>query len=213
MDSPESFVLPKQVPIFPLPNAILFPYLDLPLYIFEPRYQEMLTDVLNDDRMMGLMLMKEGWEEKEDVYPMYDVCGLGMVKFASDNEDGTSHIILGGLARVEIKEWVQKEPYLIAEIKVLEDFLEESNEEMALSEKVKELFIRKEQMTKIVTQEHIENILQIEDASRLCDIIAFFSTISFVEKQKVLEVLNVKERLRLVLKILEDEIRHLESKN
>lgn len=204
MDSADVFSFPKKVPLFPLPNVILFPYLDLPLYIFEPRYRKMLQDVLNSDRLMAIVL---------EPYPTYDVCGVGMVKFAAENEDGTSHIILSGMARAKIKKIAQQKPYLIAEIDILNDDVTHSNEEMALTEKIKELFIRKEKMTKIVTEEHIQNIEQIEDPSRLCDIITFFSMIAFAKKQKVLEALNVLERLRVVLKNMEEEIGHLESKN
>ncbi len=164
----------------------------------------MLQDVLNSDRLMAIVL---------EPYPTYDVCGVGMVKFAAENEDGTSHIILSGMARAKIKKIAQQKPYLIAEIDILNDDVTHSNEEMALTEKIKELFIRKEKMTKIVTEEHIQNIEQIEDPSRLCDIITFFSMIAFAKKQKVLEALNVLERLRVVLKNMEEEIGHLESKN
>ena len=164
----------------------------------------MLEDVLNNDRLMALVLMQE---------KISSVGCVGLVKFAAQNEDGTSHIILSGISRAKIKKIIQQKPYIIAEVDPLEDIAVDSNEAVALTEKIKELFIRKEQMTKIVTEEHIQNIYQIEDASRLCDIITFFSMISFPKKQKVLESLNVLERLRLVLKNLEEEIDHLESKN
>lgn len=208
----EPLKFPKQVPVFPLSNVVLYPYLDLPLYIFEPRYKKMLKDVLEGDHLIAMVLIKEGGKKKEPA-PIYDVAGVGMVKFATKNEDGTSTIIVGGLARARLTKRMQEKPYLISEFEILENILAESNEEVALTEKVKELFIRKERMTKLVTQEHMENIYQLEDPSRLCDIISFFSSASYSQKQQVLETLNIASRLRLVLKILEAEIQRLESKN
>lgn len=213
MADSEKIEFPPQVPVFPLPNVVLFPHMDLPLYIFEPRYSKMLDDVLSGDHFMAISLIKEGWENKKEPYPMNDVVGVGMVKFATKNEDGTSTIILGGLARAKLKETLQKEPYIIRKFEVLSDIVQDSNEEMALSERVKDLFIQKEKMTKIVTQDHIENVHQIQDPGRLSDIITFFSTASFPEKQAVLETLNIADRLRRVIRILESEIQRLESKN
>ncbi len=209
----EQFSLPKQVPVFPLPNVVLFPHLDLPLFIFEPRYQQMLKDVTEKDHIFSIALIKEDIDLKEEPLPMHDIVGVGMVKFSTDNDDGTSQIIIGGLSRARLGKQIQSTPYLIYEIEPLEDIVEEGNEELALTERIKELFIRKEQMTKIVTTEHIENIYQMDDPSRLSDIITFFSTVSFSRKQEVMETLNVNDRLRLVIKLLEGEISRLESKN
>lgn len=214
MDKPgETIALPDQAPVFPLPNAVLFPHADLPLYIFEPRYQKMLKNVLNGDRLICVTLIKEGWEGKREPYPSYNVCGIGMVKFAADHPDETSHILLTGLARVRLKKVVREAPYQIAEIEKLEDQGEDSNEVMALTEKVKDLFIHKVSLKKVVDDELVESIRLLDDSSRIADIITFYSDATYLNKQQVLECLNVAERLRMVIKILEDEIRILESKN
>lgn len=214
MDKPEKTIaLPNKAPVFPLPNSILFPYADVPLYIFEPRYQKMLKDVLKGDRLICVTLIKEGWEEKKEPYPSYDICGIGMVKFAADHPDDTAHIILTGLARVKIKKVVRAAPYQIAEIERLNDKDENSNEVLALAEKVKDLFIHKVSLKKVVDGELVDSIRLLDDSSRIADIITYYSEAAYWDKQKVLECLDVAERLRLVIKILEDEIRILESKN
>lgn len=206
--------LPEEVPVFPLPNVVLFPHVDLPLYIFEPRYQKMLQDALLKDRLICMALIKEGWEEKKEPYPVYDICGVGMVKFSAENPDKTSNLILRGLARVRVVDFVQEEPYRIGKIKIIKDESEDSNEERALTEKVKDLFIKKVGLRRtIIDEEQIEAIRQLEDASRICDIIAFFSSVSIHKRQEILECLKIKERLRKVIKVLEGEIRELESRN
>lgn len=208
---PEKF--PKQIPVFPLPNAILFPYVDLPLYIFEPRYREMLQHLLEGDRMLCVQLVKEGWEMKKEPFPACDIAGVGMVKYAVKNPDGTSNILVRGLARARIGKYLKDHPYRVAEIEILKEKGDSSSATLALTEKVKELFIRKVSLKKIISEEEKAGIQNLEDAGRLCDIIAFFSSASSAEKQQVLEILNVKERLKKVLTLLQEEIKTLESKN
>src|SRR3954467_11014816 len=55
-------MLPPTIPIFPLPNVVLFPNVFLPLHIFEPRYRQMVDDALNGDRIIGMVLLRPGWE-------------------------------------------------------------------------------------------------------------------------------------------------------
>lgn len=201
------------MPVFPLPNVVLFPHVDLPLYIFEPRYQQMLQDILEGDRLLCVLLVKEGWEMKKEPYPAYEVGGIGVVRYAVKNPDGTSNILVRGVVRARVQKYVQDQPYRIAEIEVLEEKTDTSMAFHALTEKVKELFIRKVKLKKIITEEEVESIERLEDAGRLCDIITFFSSASFPEKQGILEMLGVLERLRKVLTVLQEEIRQLESKN
>ena len=55
--------LTKKIPIIPLPNVVLFPNVFMPLHIFEPRYCEMIQDTISNDRIIGMVLLKEGWKE------------------------------------------------------------------------------------------------------------------------------------------------------
>jgi Lon protease-like protein len=90
-----------------LPNATLFPQALLPLYIFEPRYRQMLADALNSNRMFSVAMQKQG-STRETPSP---VAGLGLIRVSVGHRDGTSHLILQGLARVELEEAVKYKPY------------------------------------------------------------------------------------------------------
>ena len=81
-----------------LPNATLFPQALLPLYIFEPRYRQMLADALHSTRMFSVAMQKPG-STRETPSP---VAGLGLIRVSVGHRDGTSHLILQGLARVEL---------------------------------------------------------------------------------------------------------------
>ena len=93
------------LPIFPLPNVVLFPNVFLPLHIFEPRYREMVADAVASDRMMGMVLLRPGWQhEYEQRPPVYPVGCSGVITHVEQLEDGRYHIVLRGVERFRILE-------------------------------------------------------------------------------------------------------------
>ena len=93
----------KALPIFPLPNVVLFPGALLPLHVFEPRYRELTKEVLAGNRLIGMARLKPGFEEQyEDRPPVFEVCGLGSVIESVAHGDGRYDITLRGLAVVRI---------------------------------------------------------------------------------------------------------------
>ena len=93
------------LPVFPLPNVVLFPGALLPLHIFEPRYRELVREVLGRRKLMGIVRLKPGFEGNyEERPPVFDVCGIGSVIDAVEQADGRFDITLRGLARARILE-------------------------------------------------------------------------------------------------------------
>src|SRR5436190_10405470 len=127
--------LPRETPVMTLPNATLFPQALLPLYIFEPRYRQMLTDSLHSNRMFAVAMQKPG-NSREVPLP---VAGLGLVRVSVGHRDGTSHLILQGIARVELEEAVRYKPYRIHRIKTMQTPPCDSVAADALLAKVREL--------------------------------------------------------------------------
>src|SRR5204862_66647 len=88
------------LPLFPLPNVVLFPNVFLPLHIFEPRYREMVGDALAGDRMIGMVLLKPGWEsDYEGRPPVYPIGCSGVITHAERLQDGRFNIVLRRVAR------------------------------------------------------------------------------------------------------------------
>jgi Lon protease-like protein len=91
------------LPIFPLPGSVLFPNVFLPLHIFEPRYREMVADALNGDRLIGMVLLRPGWERDYDGQPpVYAVGCSGVITHVERLADGRYNIVLRGLDRFRI---------------------------------------------------------------------------------------------------------------
>lgn len=109
--------IPDVIPVFPLPNVVLFPGAYLPLHIFEPRYRDMVMDAVAGSRYIGMALLKEGWEEQ--YYrnpPIYEIGCVGRMVNVTPLADGRFDILLQGLARYEIREQLSDRPYRQARI-------------------------------------------------------------------------------------------------
>ena len=127
--------LPGEVPVMTLPNATLFPQALLPLYIFEPRYRRMLADALDSNRMFLVAMQKPGCR-RETPAP---VAGLGLIRVSVSHRDGTSHLVLQGLARVELLDVVRYKPYRVQRIRLLAPPPRNDTAVDALVTKVREL--------------------------------------------------------------------------
>jgi Lon protease-like protein len=93
------------LPLFPLPNVVLFPNVFLPLHVFEPRYREMVADALASDRMIGIVLLKPGWQHGyEGRPPVYPIGCSGVITHVERLEDGRYNIVLRGVERFRILE-------------------------------------------------------------------------------------------------------------
>jgi Lon protease-like protein len=135
-------MLPSSIPIFPLPNVVLFPSVFLPLHIFEPRYLEMLRDALRGDRIIGIVLLKERGTDIEEPPPVYLIGCAGLVSHAETLPDGRSNIILRGLQRFRIVEEHTGLTYRRAQVEALSEVTSDT----AIAE------IR-------ATRSHLENLL------------------------------------------------------
>ncbi len=114
-------MLPSRIPIFPLPNVVLFPSVFLPLHVFEPRYRQMLADALSGDRLIGMVLLRDGHAPGDEPPPVYHVGCAGLVSHAERLADGRSNIILRGIERFRIVGEVGGRAYRRAEIAPLPD--------------------------------------------------------------------------------------------
>ena len=104
------FPIPSRIPVFPLPNVVLFPKTYLPLHIFEPRYRTMISDAVMNGQCIGMALLKDGWET--DYYghpPVFSMGCVGRLASVQTLADGRSNILLQGLERFAIeREWYDK---------------------------------------------------------------------------------------------------------
>ena len=110
-------MLPPTIPIFPLPNVVLFPNVFLPLHIFEPRYRAMVADALKGDRIIGMTLLQPGFEANyEGRPPVYATGCAGVITHSEPLPDGRYNIVLRGMEKFRILGEDDSQPYRLAHI-------------------------------------------------------------------------------------------------
>jgi Lon protease-like protein len=110
------------LPLFPLPNVVLFPNVFLPLHIFEPRYREMVADALATDRLIGMVLLRPGWERDYDGRPpIYPIGCSGVITHADRLPDGRYNIVLRGVERFKVRKEEDGRNYRRAVVEPLPD--------------------------------------------------------------------------------------------
>ncbi|HSF03415.1 MAG TPA: LON peptidase substrate-binding domain-containing protein [Solirubrobacterales bacterium] len=114
--------LPERIPLFPLPNAVLFPGMPLPLHVFEPRYRKMVGDALKGPRIIGMVLLRSGFEaDYEGRPPIYPIGCAGRMDRCDSLPDGRFNIVLRGLRRFQVLDEHLGAPYRIASVRELDD--------------------------------------------------------------------------------------------
>lgn len=190
----------------PLPATVLFPHALLPLYIFEPRYRQMLEHALGQHRMFSVTLIKPScpeWREPED---FFHLAAVGLIRACVERGDGTSNLILQGLQRVRFTSFKQEEPFPIAKIDVVQSRDETTVKTEALAEKVLELYSHLKKNGRRLPAKVDRYLSQLSDVEMLADLVASTFVTDPLRRQRVLEETSLNQRLRLVITYLRDEI-------
>src|SRR6516165_7512315 len=202
-----AITLPDEIPVMPLPGAVLFPNALLPLCIFEQRYREMLEHALQRERMFSVTLIKPScpeWHAPEDFFHLATV---GLIRACVGRGDGTSNLVLQGLHRVRFTSFERETPFPVAKIDVVESSDDETTVETeALAEKVLELYRRLKRAGRRLPPKVDRYLAQLGDLEMLADLIASTFVDDPLRRQRMLEESSVNQRLRLLITFLQDEI-------
>ena len=198
--------LPKEIPIFPLSNFIIFPDTTVPLNIFEPRYIQMVDDCMKSNRVMGMIQPKKtGNLKKPD---LYNVGCIGKITSFNETEDGRYLIVLNGISRFKIiNEVSTNKLYRICKVNY-ENFLSDLNQKKeslnfssleTIFKDLKDFFDKKGYM---INWSELKN----QDLGYTINTLSMASPFSLEEKQTLLESLNINERKSKLEKILKTYI-------
>jgi Lon protease-like protein len=125
--------LPAEIPLFPLPETMLFPGASRPLLIFEPRYRAMIADALKGDRIVGMVRLRPGFEKDyEGRPPIYALGCAGRIEKYEELPDGRYVILLHGLTTFRVLSENQRKPYRLGRVEAVPDQLQEQ-ERLTLS--------------------------------------------------------------------------------
>ena len=195
--------LPKEIPIFPLSNFIIFPKTTVPLNIFEPRYVQMIDDCMKSNRIIGMIQPKKTGEIKKP--NLYEIGCIGKITSFNETRDGRYLIILNGLCRFRILEELNTEKlYRKCEVSYdgFELDLSSKKDDSKVSE-LKSIFIKLKNLFKkqgyIINWKDIEN----QNPSQTLNTLSMASPFTLEEKQVLLETKNFNSRKEKLENILE----------
>jgi ATP-dependent Lon protease len=200
----------RDLPVLPLKEVVLYPKMVLPLMVGDKNSIRLIDDALVKDKTIAMVAIKEG--EVEEVKPE-TLFGIGtsavILKMVKISED-LVRLLVQGVNRIQIEEYVQTTPYLRANATVLEDKGKRNMEIDALIVSIKGLFQKALELAPHLPSEVGVIVMNIDDPSTLADLIASNLNITVVEKQEVLEALDIKARLERVYQLLNKEFQILE---
>jgi Lon protease-like protein len=195
-----------------LPNATLFPQELRPLYIFEPRYRQMLADALHSNRLFAVAMQKPGSLREAPS----SVAGLGLIRVSVRHKDNTSHLILQGIARVELEQAVSYKPYRVQRIRAMETPPCDNVVADALLAKVRELLRERIELGlhfpmlggggEKPDPEEILEYDSLADPEKAADLVSCAVLPEGIKRQTILETVDVENRLRRLIQFLLAEI-------
>jgi len=202
---PTTPLYPNELPILGLIDVVVFPGMSVPLIVESPSSIRLIDDVVAGNRMIGLVLQKNPDTESPKPEELHNVGCLARVVKMLKFPDGSIRLLIEGLKRLKIKKYIATDPYLKAEIEILTEIIDESLELTVLQRSVRQLFDKIMDLSPGISEQLRIAVLNTENPSRLADLIAVNLGISLEEKQTLLELINVKERLSKLLIFLNRE--------
>lgn len=197
-------MLPASIPLFPLPNVVLFPNVFLPLHIFEQRYRQMIQDALEGDRIIGMVLLRPGWEGNyEGRPPVYLVGCTGLITHAERLPDGRYDIVLRGLEKFRIVQEEGGGSYRLAQVQTLIEEVNEADrgEMRAQRRRLEALLVP--QAEGRGSDANLPPSMSDED---LVNALAQYLELEPVEKQALLERDGLLARCRSLVELLEMKV-------
>ncbi|GIW43637.1 MAG: Lon protease [Candidatus Binatia bacterium] len=202
--------VPGELPILPLRGVVIFPAAIVPLLISRASSLRLIEEALTGDRLIGLVSQKNPEEENPTTDGLYSRGTAGRILKMLKYPDGSVRILVQGLRRIEIVEFVQATPYFRARVHQLSDVKPESPALPAIQAQLVNQFSKYVSMIPYLPDELQVVVTNIRDPGKVTDLIASNLNIGLEEKQELLSTLDVKQRMERLLMILKREIELLE---
>jgi Lon protease-like protein len=187
--------------LFPLPTVVLFPNVFLPLHVFEPRYREMIADALASDRVIGMALLRQGWEQDyEGRPPMYSVGCSGVITHVERLPEGRYTIVLRGVERFRIGQEDDGRSYRRAVVTPMPERPASDDDRLAL----RHLRARLESL--VVPSGGDVRIAAGMADEEIVNALAQYLELDAIEKQALLEHDSTRERAKALVDLLEMKI-------
>jgi ATP-dependent Lon protease len=197
---------PEVFPVLPLRDIVVFPYMIVPLFVGREKSINALDEVMRTDKQILLVAQKNAADDEPEADTIYTMGTLASVLQLLKLPDGTVKVLVEGTARANIKRFTSNEAFFEAETERVEEIDGAEDEIEALARSTVAQFESYVKLNKKISPEVLGTISQIDDYSKLADTIASHLAVKISEKQEILEIMTVSERLERVYMQMESEI-------
>lgn len=203
--------IPPELPILPLRGVVVYPQTAVPLTIGQPRSIRLVDDVMaGEDRLIGLVASKDPELDAPGPEDLYPVGTVAIVHRLFRAPDGTIRLLVQGIARFHLKEFVNLEPYLKAQIELFPEVMEDDLEVEALARNARDQFEHIAEMIPSIPRELVTSVVGLEDPLQTIYTIANFQRMDLDDAQELLALDPVLDKLKKLVTILTHEVEMLE---
>ena len=197
-------------PVLPLRDIVVFPHMIVPLFVGREKSVRALEDVMKDDKQILLVTQKNAAQDDPSTSDIYQVGTISTVLQLLKLPDGTVKVLVEGGNRARIIDFTDNSDFFQARAEVIQEDTGDSNELEALARTVVSQFEKYIKLNKKIPPEVLVSINQIEDSGKLADTVASHLALKISEKQQLLELAKISERLERVYASMESEIEILQ---
>lgn len=206
-DLPE---LPNSIPILPLRGLVVYPKTAIPLTVGQPRSIRLIDDVMSSDRLIGMVTSRNSELENPGPDDLFEIGTAATIHRMFRAPDGTIRLVIQGLSRFKVTNYVQEEPYLKADIQPYPETNTETIEIEALTRNVQDQFQHIAEMIPSIPGELVASITSLTDPLQIIYTIANFQRMETQDGQALLELDSAEEKLKKLVTILTRESEVLE---
>ncbi len=201
---------PRVLPILSSTDLVLFPRIIMPLALWEEPAQKLVNEVLLQDKTLGVLTSKVDKAAPFDPDNYFQIGTAAVILKMRKADDDSVRLLIQGLYRFRVEDWLGRDPYLVARVVPIPEDYEPSLEVDALVSNVKGLFLKMLELSPYLPSELGALVRELSDPRVLADVTAGSLNISKTEKQELLEIIDVTERLHRVLSHINRELEILE---
>jgi len=213
-DANDEQVIPAELPLLPLRNTVLFPGVVIPITVGRDKSIKAVNDAYKTDKLVGVVSQKDSLVEEPTVSDLVDIGTIAKIIKLIKMPDGGTTVIIQGKKRFKIDEITSDDPYFKAKISVLKDEeIKDDPDFNAMVSSIKELAGQIIQLSPNMPSEATIILKNIENPAFLIHFVSSNLNSNIVEKQKLLEIQNVKARAEVLLNLLQTELQYAELKN
>lgn len=194
------------IPILPLRDVVVYPHMVIPLFVGREKSIQALEAAMDNDKQILLVAQKSAAQDEPTQEDLYQIGTVSSILQLLKLPDGTVKVLVEGNKRARIINYLGQEEYFTAQIKELDDEVVDERESEVLVRSLTTQFDQYVKLNKKIPPEILTSLSSIEEAERMVDTIAAHMSLKLDEKQKILEVVDLRERVEHLMVLMESEI-------